>query len=58
MPGILFAAAFSVALLGAHGGSGLGMSLLIATPVNFLFYTAIGLAMKKVARLIRDKGRL
>ena len=51
MPGILLAAAFSIALLGAHGGGPLGMLLLIATPINFLFYAAMGLAMRKVARL-------
>jgi hypothetical protein len=35
MPGILLAAALSIAMLGAHGGGPLGMMLVIATPVNF-----------------------
>ncbi len=51
MPGILLAAALSIALLGAHGGGPLGMLLVIATPVNFFLYLAIGLAMRKVGRL-------
>jgi len=44
-------AALSIALLGAHGGGPLGMLLVIATPVNFFLYLALGLAMRKVARL-------
>src|SRR5712691_1079033 len=51
LPGILAAAAISIALLGSHGGGPLGMLLVIATPVNFLLYLAIGLAVRKLARL-------
>lgn len=52
LPGILAAAVLSIALLGGHGGGPLGMLLVIATPVNFFLYLTIGLAMKKVVRLI------
>ena len=51
VPGILIAAALSIALLGGHGGGPLGMLLVIATPVNFFLYLMIGLAIGKVARL-------
>lgn len=51
LPGILTAAALSIALLGGHGGGPLGMLLVIATPVNFFLYLAIGVAIRKVARL-------
>lgn len=48
LPGILIAAALSIALLGAHGGGPLGMLLVIATPVNFFLYLGIGLAVRKI----------
>jgi hypothetical protein len=57
MPGILFAAALSIALLGGHGGGPLGMELVIATPVNFFLYLAIGAAIRKVALLFIKPGR-
>ena len=56
-PGILAAAALSIALLGAHGGGPLGMLLVIATPVNFFLYLMIGLAIRKVARLFTKPSR-
>jgi len=57
MPGILFAAALSIALLGGHGGGPLGMLLVIATPVNFFLYLAIGVAIRKVALLFIKPSR-
>ena len=57
LPGIVVAAAVSIALLGSHGGGPLGMLLLIATPVNFFLYLAIGLAIRKVVRFFAKPSR-
>jgi hypothetical protein len=57
MPGILLAAAVSIALLGgAHGGGPLGMLLLIATPINFLLYVGLGIAAQSVGKIFRKKN--
>ena len=53
LPGIMAAAVVSIALLDSHGGGPLGMLLIIATPVNFLLYLGLAVAMKKFVRLIR-----
>ena len=57
LPGILIAAVVSIALLGSHGGGSLGMLLVIATPVNFLVYFGLAVAMKKVVRLVCGPDR-
>ncbi len=54
LPGILVAAALSIALLGGHGGGPLGMLLVIATPINFFIYLVIGFALRKVGRLFTN----
>ena len=57
VPGILIAAAVSIALLGgAHGGGPLGMLLLIATPINFLLYLGLGIAAQSVGKLFKKKN--
>ncbi|HXJ11258.1 MAG TPA: hypothetical protein VNH19_03230 [Candidatus Limnocylindrales bacterium] len=53
MPGILAAVVLSIGLLGSHGGGPLGMLLVIATPINFLLYVALGLTARKLADLFR-----
>ncbi len=55
LPGILAAAALSIALLGSHGGGPLGMLLVIATPVNFFIYLVIGVAARKLVALVKQK---
>jgi hypothetical protein len=53
-PGILIAAAISIALLGgSHGGGPLGILLFIATPINFFLYVGLGIAVRKLAKLFR-----
>ncbi len=54
LPGILVSAALSIALLGSHGGGPLGMLLVIATPINFLLYVALGMAAQKLAALFNN----
>ena len=53
VPGILIAAAISIALLGTHGGGPLGMLLIIATPINFLLYVGLGTAARAVWKMLR-----
>ncbi len=55
-PGILVAAVLTIALLRSHGGGPLGMLLVIATPVNFFLYLAIGLAIRKLAGLFKKRA--
>ena len=57
-PGILIAAAVSMALLGgAHGGGPLGMLLIIATPINFLLYVGLGVAARAVWKMLKKNER-
>jgi hypothetical protein len=55
-PGILVAAAVSIAALGSHGGGPLGMLLLVATPVNFFLYAGLGLAAQSVGKFFRREN--
>jgi hypothetical protein len=53
VPGILIAAAVSMALLGgSHGGGSLGMLLVIATPLNFLLYVGVGVAARAACKTV------
>lgn len=56
LPGILIAAAVSIALLGSHGGGPLGMLLVIATPINFLLYVVLGIAARKLVNLFKKSN--
>jgi hypothetical protein len=54
LPGILIAAAVSMALLGgSHGGGPLGMLLIIATPLNFLLYVGVGVAARAAWKTVK-----
>lgn len=55
LPGILFAAACSIAALGSHGGGPLGMLLVIATPINFLLYIGLGVAGRVLLTMFRKR---
>ena len=57
VPGILIAAAVSMALLGgAHGGGPLGMLLIIATPINFALYIGLGVAVRAVWKILNKRS--
>ena len=56
-PGILLAAALSIALLGGHGGGPLGVLLVVETPINFLLYTGLGMTVRKLLDLLKDWNR-
>lgn len=56
VPGILIAAAVSIALLGSHGGGPLGMLLVIATPINFLLYVVLGVAARTLVNLFKKSN--
>src|SRR5712692_5687967 len=57
VPGILIAAAVSMALLGgAHGGGPLGMLLIIATPINFALYIGLGVAARAVWKILNKRS--
>lgn len=57
VPGILIAAVVSMVLLGgAHGGGPLGMLLVIATPINFLLYVALGISARGVWRFLNKRN--
>jgi branched-subunit amino acid ABC-type transport system permease component len=56
VPGILIAAAVSMALFGgAHGGGPLGMLLIIATPINFLLYVGLGVSVRSVLKGLKRR---
>jgi hypothetical protein len=56
-PGILLAAALSIALLGGHGGGPLGILLVVATPINFVLYAGLGMTVRKLVDLLKDWNR-
>lgn len=57
VPGILIAAAVSMALLGgAHGGGPLGMLLAIATPINFALYMGLGVAARAIWEILKRRS--
>lgn len=56
MPGVLSAAVVTIALLSSHGGGPLWMLLVIATPVNFILYMVLGIAVKKLAGIFRKSA--
>jgi hypothetical protein len=58
-PGILLAAVVLMAVgHGVHGGGPIGKLLLIATPINFLMYLVICLAVTKIAKVFTGRQNL
>jgi hypothetical protein len=53
IPGIIVSVVVTGALHGsAHGGGPLGDMLLVATPINFIFFVGVGFGVRAIARLL------
>jgi hypothetical protein len=57
MPGILFAAMFSIALTSGHGGGPFIWLLIIASLINFIVYCMVFLAFVRLRRIIIGNSR-
>jgi hypothetical protein len=55
-PGILIAAVILIALRSGHGGGPLAELLASSAPINFLFYTALGVTARTLWRMLNKQS--